>query len=70
MAVILFPNSYEPGRSVDATHHGYLPSGDFLSRQDDLLEDGRWPSGWWILPFAVCGVIPWLFAIEWIASWL
>jgi hypothetical protein len=70
MAIIFFPNSHQPIRSDDAVQDLYPRRADFLSPQDDLLEDGRWPPGWWILPFGVCGFIPWLFAIEWLVSWL
>jgi len=57
MALISFSDSCERLRVLH-DWHGARGRGGFLPDEDQTLEESRWPAGWWILPFAVCGLIP------------
>lgn len=42
----------------------------FASLEGDHANDSRLASGWWILPFALAGLIECYFAIDWIFAHL
>ena len=57
MGFNFIPAAHGQLRSQNTAEVSVPPAECFQSDWDDPLYDPRWPAGWWILPFSICGAI-------------